>query len=276
MTTPSFAGASSWTFLHGFSQSHQSWWPVIQALRERCVASGYGLPQMRLPDLPGHGLSGPPVDKLDVDADFLSAIAGHGSTTDGSTILIGYSLGARVALTAAIADSSPPGSTSGRIAGLILIGGSPGIADPIARAERSVVDTARAERVIDVGVEEFVEEWITLDLFGDLVPTDLEFRRRNTAVGLSGSLRYHGTGSQMSLWDHLGAISVPTLIVVGARDRKFVDIAARMQSSIRDAEVATIGAADHAAHLQRPDVFAEVAIRWMSELRHDGLSQRGR
>ena len=50
----------------------------------------------------------------------------------------------------------------------------------------------------------------------------LDDRRRNTVGGLASSLRLAGTGAQEPLWDRLGELPMPVLLVAGALDTRFV------------------------------------------------------
>jgi len=54
-------------------------------------------------------------------------------------------------------------------------------------------------------------------MFGD-VPAEangIDERKRNTAAGLASSLRLAGTGTQTPLWDRLGELRMPVLVVTG-------------------------------------------------------------
>ena len=81
----------------------------------------------------------------------------------------------------------------------------------------------------------------------------------NTADGLAGSLRLAGTGTQVSLWNRLSELRMPTLVMAGELDTKFVDIGRQLASLVPEAVFASIAEADHAAHLQHPDARAGLA-----------------
>jgi 2-succinyl-6-hydroxy-2,4-cyclohexadiene-1-carboxylate synthase len=229
--------------LHGFTQTGRSWQPIAHALagRYRAVA----------PDLPGHGdfAERRPASFAACDA-YLRALAdGRGFT------LAGYSLGGRVALHAAL-------SLGPLVERLVLIGASPGIADPAERAARTAADAALAERIEAIGIEEFVREWGAQPLFAG-VPRGVaeladEDRLRNTASGLAAALRGLGTGVMPPLWDRLGELTIPVDLVVGERDEKFRAIAERMEAGLGDARVHVVPGAGHAAHLEAPDAVVDV------------------
>jgi 2-succinyl-6-hydroxy-2,4-cyclohexadiene-1-carboxylate synthase len=231
--------------LHGFTQTGRSWQPVVQALaaRYRAVA----------PDLPGHGLFAErrPASFAACDA-YLRALGGDRIT------LAGYSMGGRVALHAALALGE-------RIERLVLVGASPGLADPAERAARATDDAALADHIEAVGLAPFVREWGAQPLFAGMPRGIAELaeadRLRNTATGLAAALRGLGTGVMPSLWERLGELSMPVELVVGERDVKFRAIAERMQGALRDARLHVVPGAGHAVQLEAPDAVAELLRR---------------
>ena len=103
-----------------------------------------------------------------------------------------------------------------------------------------------------LGVEAFVDAWLAQPMFAGFAVTDTDRRHRlrNTAEGLAASLRLAGTGAQEPLWDSLGSINVPVLVVAGERDTKFTEIGRRMAGMIPNATFATIPNAGHAARVR--------------------------
>jgi 2-succinyl-6-hydroxy-2,4-cyclohexadiene-1-carboxylate synthase len=240
--------------LHGFTQTGRCWGPVADDLaRDHEV--------VRL-DAPGHGGS------ADVRAD-LPAMAELAAEAGGTGVYVGYSMGARTALHVALLAPDV-------VRGLVLIGGTPGIEDPAERAERRERDVALARRVRDVGVDTFLDEWLSLPLFAGL-PGWARFddeRRRNTAEGLASSLELAGTGSQRPLWADLGRIAVPVLAVAGAEDERYAEIARRMAGAIGPhATAATVSQAGHAAHLERPGGLLAVLRPWLRRLDYDEIQR---
>ena len=92
----------------------------------------------------------------------------------------------------------------------------------------------------------------------DADPDGLAHRRRNTAAGLASSLRTAGTGSQPSVWERLGDITAPVLVIAGEHDTKFTDIGRRMTERLPDAEFASVAGAGHAAHIEQPEQTARL------------------
>jgi len=69
------------------------------------------------------------------------------------------------------------------------------------------------------------------------------------------------------VWDRLGEIKVPVLLLAGEHDSKFSALAFRMAASIGDnAGLSFVPGAGHAAHLERPQSVATILRRFLSTL----------
>jgi 2-succinyl-6-hydroxy-2,4-cyclohexadiene-1-carboxylate synthase len=226
--------------LHGFTQTGASWAPAAAALRPRY--------RVLAPDLRGHGAASArrPVDFAAVEAD-LDALVPPGA------VLAGYSMGGRIALHHAV-------SRPGRVARLVLVGASPGLADPAERAARAAADARLADRLEAIGVEAFAREWGAQPLFAGQPPAVAAAahadRLRSSAAGLAAALRGLGTGVMAPLWGALPGLALPVTLVVGERDAKFRAIAERMAAGLPEARLVVVAGAGHAAQLERPAAVA--------------------
>ena len=86
-------------------------------------------------------------------------------------------------------------------------------------------------------------------------------RLRSTPAGLARALRGLGTGALPSLWETLGELAIPTLLVVGERDLKFAEIAAAMARQIPAGEIIIVPDSGHAVHLERAAATASIIAR---------------
>ena len=222
------------TFMHGFAQTGNSWKPIAEHFALR------GVPFQMV-------ASGPVIDGVNPPAGAIAPLA----TVGGTGAFVGYSLGGRASLHLAL--MYPHLVTS-----LVVIGANPGIDDAGERAERREADDALAERMHDIGLEAFLQEWCNLPLFGglQLTPEQLADRLRNTPEGLAGSLRLAGTGAQGSLWPRLRELNMPVLAIAGALDLKFAAIAQQIADAAPEGAAALVAGAAHAAHLQQPETVA--------------------
>jgi 2-succinyl-6-hydroxy-2,4-cyclohexadiene-1-carboxylate synthase len=249
-----------------------------------CVAaplrSGFRVARL---DLIGHGGSDCPdaVDAYRMENCALQILTATERLGLERPHLVGYSMGGRAAIAAAVAAPE-------RFASLVLIGATAGIEDAGLRRARVESDRALADRIEQGGVAAFVDEWMALPIFASqarLGAAALERarveRRTNRAIGLANSLRGMGAGAQTPLFDRLDRFVCPVLLVVGEEDAKFRAIARDLESRFPDARTSVLSRAGHAAHLEAPDAFAEVVsaflashARGASRARADEIAER--
>ncbi len=186
----------------------------------------------------------------------------------GPADYVGYSMGGRLCLHLAVAHPDV-------VRRLVLVSTTAGIEDPAERATRRQSDDQLAASIERDGVDAFLDRWLALPLFATL-PRDaasLDDRRRNTIAGLASSLRLAGAGSQEPLWEQLSELTMPVLVVAGARDDKYVAIGRRMSELIPQATFEVIEGAGHAVHLEQPDVFAGLLEGWLAAERQTERGQ---
>jgi 2-succinyl-6-hydroxy-2,4-cyclohexadiene-1-carboxylate synthase len=234
---------------HGFTQTARSWHHIQELLAEREP----GVETIAV-DLPGHG------GAAAVAAELWGA-ADHLVDRGGRATYVGYSMGGRVALHAALARPD-------QVEGLVLIGATAGIDDSTERVARRTSDDRLAERIEEIGVEAFVDEWLANPLFARLTDdtAQRDDRMRNTAHGLAQSLRSTGTGTQDPLWDRLDEIESPVLVIAGEHDDKFIEIGHRLVTGLTRGELHLVAGAGHSAHLERPDETVAAIVDWRARL----------
>jgi 2-succinyl-6-hydroxy-2,4-cyclohexadiene-1-carboxylate synthase len=223
--------------LHGFTQTRQSWRRTANELRARY--------RVITPDLPGHGQSLHRTASFDACSAYVRALEPQ--------TLVGYSMGGRIALYTAL---TIPG-----IERLVLVGASPGIQDEKEREQRRHADDQLANRIEQIGVEAFAQEWGNQPLFAHqperVRNAAYADRLRNTPAGLASALRGLGTGVMPSLWDDLPKLTIPVTLITGERDEKFAKLAETMRQRLPNATHVTIPGAGHAAQLEEPQTVAE-------------------
>ena len=235
--------------VHGFTQSGRAWGPVGEALagRYRLVAL----------DAPGHGRSAAVAADLPGGADLMAGTAR--AAVGGPAAWLGYSMGGRYALHVALRHP-------GAVERLILVSATAGIDDPDERAARRSSDEALAGRVESEGLEPFLRWWLAQPLFRSLPAgaEQMEGRLEGSPAGLASSLRLAGTGTQEPLWDRLGRLAMPVLVVAGELDTRYCALARRMAEAIgANADLEIVAGAGHACHLERPDAFLAAVTSWL-------------
>jgi 2-succinyl-6-hydroxy-2,4-cyclohexadiene-1-carboxylate synthase len=231
--------------IHGFLGGPYVWDDVIAewSLPARPVAIA----------LPGHG-GGPVRASWD---DNLSAITGAIGEVD---VVVGYSLGARVALGLV---------ASGRYERAILIGINPGISDA-ERANRREFDAAWARLLRTSGIGAFGDAWAAQPLFATQTRAPVARRElrqtRRLALDpeqLARSLEVMGVAAMPNYWNVLPAHRSRIALIAGADDAKYVAISEGLPA----ASFETIPDSGHDPTLEQPAALADAITRATRKLR---------
>ncbi len=225
-------------FVPGFSQPASAWNAVLAALHPSFDATTV--------DVPDH-------------LDFPSTAAALGAL-GGRGIYVGYSMGGRLALH--LARQRPD-----LVTGLVLVSASPGIVDPEARAARIAADAQLAAEVERDGVPAFLERWLAQPLFADVSIEQAGFDERvaGTSVArLVHQLTVLGQGTMPASWDHLTDVSMPTLLVTGAHDAKYGEIASAMCERNPRFEHSVLPGG-HAVLLEQPIALADRLVAFVHD-----------
>jgi 2-succinyl-6-hydroxy-2,4-cyclohexadiene-1-carboxylate synthase len=83
------------------------------------------------------------------------------------------------------------------------------------------------------------------------------------AGGAAASLRHMGTGSQPSLWEKVPQLAMPTLLLTGALDNTFHDIAASMKERNSRIIARSLPNCGHNCHWENPRLFAAVVDEFL-------------
>mmetsp|Transcript_13396 Transcript_13396/g.53693 ORF Transcript_13396/g.53693 Transcript_13396/m.53693 type:complete len:631 (-) Transcript_13396:6654-8546(-) len=209
-----------WLLLHGFLGNKE---PIFEAFVTR-IGSGERVVAI---DLPLHGESA----SVNVE-DIAEAAALVKETVDHleirSCIVVGYSLGGRVALS--LASHAP----HGLVENLILISSDPGLPSlGNERADRMERDLENS-RKIQADFDSFLRGWYSAGLWGSSLSEESKhlwisrIKRVNTARNMSKAVIAYSPARMSSLWEFLlGPTSPPSLIICGSEDRKYVAITRR-------------------------------------------------
>ena len=243
------AGAPALLLLHGFTGSSENW-----AVHQAVFSEQFSVVSV---DILGHGRSASPPDPnrytmSHVAADLIALLDQWQIT---QTALLGYSMGGRLALY--LACHYPE-----RFSRLVLESSSPGLATAAEQIARRQSDEALANWIETHGIDAFVARWEALPLWAsqaqlaEAVRQRLhQQRRQNNPQGLANSLRGMGTGAQPSLWPCLPSLPLPTLLLAGELDSKFVAINKQMVAQLPNGRLHIIPQAGHTTHLERPLLF---------------------
>jgi 2-succinyl-6-hydroxy-2,4-cyclohexadiene-1-carboxylate synthase len=251
-------GVAPLVLLHGYTGDSSTWTPFRDAWGKHS--------KLIIPDIIGHG-------KTDSHA-LLSRYQIESVALDLKKILdemgvkqfdlFGYSMGGRLALTFALLFP-------GRVRKLILESASPGLATENERQLRRMKDAELAKFIKDQGMSSFVDYWEEIPLFSTMkrLPSSVqqvirEQRLNNSPTGLVNSLLGMGTGFQPSWWDKLNELTCEVLLLTGAEDRKFCDIAEKMMQVLKNSSWVVIDDSGHAIHVEEPEKFGTIVSDFLS------------
>lgn len=237
--------------LHGFASDGRAWADIAAQLPDVWVIA---------PDLPGCGeaaslrlLGADATARWQALSDLLArSLARHVAVPP---ILVGYSLGGRVAASAVLAGGL-------QVAGLLLESARSGL-DPALRPARQAADEMRALQIERDGIGAFVDAWQTLPVFSTQrqlhepavaarVSAQRELRLAQDPAGLAWNLRAFGLASLPEL---TARPELPGQILVGARDVPCVESVPTWRDLLPRAEVAIVPRAGHNVHLEQPAAF---------------------
>ncbi len=190
-----------------------------------------------------HGFLGRPSDwgflkdaGFDVDARELDDIPRRGD------ILLGYSMGGRMALQALLDGA--------KYRRAVIVSAGLGIEDPAERAARREVDQKWAHRFATEDWEKVMRDWNAQPLFGGHIRKVPQDRDR-----VVKQLRDYSAAKLPPLGPRLHEIAIPVLWIAGERDTKYVAFAKRAVELLPDAELWICAGAAHRVPWERPNAF---------------------
>ncbi len=202
-------------YVHGFLGADAMWQHVM---RDGAVAVG----------LPGHETGQDHRRYLDAGATFFdAAIQFLSRLPEEQCTLVGYSMGARLALCAALVAPE-------QVTALVLIGANPGLPEGPVREERRAFEESLCTRIEEKGLASFVDWWQTRPLFDsqqslskEVLAAQRAMRLCHDPVQVVRAVRAMGLAAMPDLGKHLQELRMPVTWVAGENDVKFADIARR-------------------------------------------------
>lgn len=259
--------ASPFVLVHGFAQSAASWEGVAPALADGASSTVYAL------DLMGHGES----ERLDC-ADFYDigfqaravlAFCELVAQAEGALpVLVGYSMGGRMALCAA--EEALRGKGAVPFRALVLESAGLGPADASARDALAKRNAEWAARLRGQGVRAFMGYWEALPLFESQKALDAPTRARvsaerlaNDADALAPTFERAGAHAMPLRSEAIAALrtlrdrGAHVAYLAGALDEKYCAVAKALGAELGGAAcVGIVPNAGHNVHLEQPEAFA--------------------
>lgn len=242
-------------FLHGFMGTGKVWLPTFEKLASDfyCVAL----------DLPGHGQTEANLDNLTFDSLAESMAAFIDDSFSTPPIIVGYSMGGRIALYTALKYPE-------RIESLVLESSTAGISDGYERKKRLMQDTNLSEIMKKSKMRQFLIDWYRQPVFSylakhpGLVDRIIDKKSSGNPELLAEVMVRLSPGNQPPLWDKLDQWKKPTLIIAGSIDAKYFEIGQRLHDNLHNSRLEIIEGVGHIVHLENHKEFMSVLKSFLS------------
>lgn len=175
----------------------------------------------------------------------ISSAIHHLPSAISRNVLVGYSMGARLALHALL-DGGPWDAA-------VLVAPHPGLESETERTARRESDAEWGSRALSGDWMDFLAAWNAqpvLAATGQRQPLAAQHRREVARSFIDWSL-----GAQEPLWERLGEIACPVLWCTGERDGKFTALGARAVPHLKSGELWVAPEAGHRVPWDAPDAF---------------------
>lgn len=240
--------------LHGFMGSSQDWAEALKRFSKKyyCIAI----------DLPGHGQSR---DWHWDSCTFASTANSIVEVLDGLNIphciLVGYSMGGRLALHLAI-------HVPGRFSHVVIESASPGIVDTVERLQRKSWDLEIANQLVSQQFDQFLYSWYSQSIFYSLKGHPkfkqlLQQRQQNDPLLLAKAIQCLGSGEQEPLWDKLERMTMPALFLAGEFDEKYRRVAEQMNGRAPLLCTKVVRGCGHNIHFEHPARYCKTVLEFL-------------
>lgn len=188
------------------------------------------------------------------------------AAADAEPVLVGYSLGGRLALHALAARPD-------LWRAVVLVSTHPGLESESERATRTRSDREWAERAREEEWESFLRDWNGQPILENQAPSPDQVALADRREAVARAFEHWSLGSQLPMDRELEGIATPILLVHGGDDRRFGALAHRMMRHIPTAQVREIPGAGHRLVTERPRELGRSIREWLEDPPSPGLAE---
>lgn len=175
----------------------------------------------------------------------------------GPSVLIGYSLGGRLALHALL---NQPDLWKGAV----IISAHPGLADAGERAKRLAQDQQWADRFENEEWQSLMDVWNSQDIFSH---DPIVFERKEKDYQrprLMQALLHGSLGSQVDLRQQISELQIPILWITGSKDQRYSSIARGLSFKHPLSQAVQVEGAGHRVPWAQPAAFTTLLQDFLS------------
>jgi len=228
--------------LHGFL-GHPNDWPTSPLLKN---FHAYDL------------LNDFPIISFDAWAPKFNESISAKSHSASNNILLGYSLGGRLALHALL-------QAPDKWKAAIIVSTHPGLTSHEEKHQRIAADELWAKKFEHEPWEEVIKAWNAQDVFKHSV----EFNREesdNDCLMLSKAMKTWSLGKQKNLTDEINSLNVPIYWMVGENDKKFLLQAEKFNFKHPKSKICVVSQAGHRLPFDQPKLFLSNVTNFIQQL----------
>lgn len=173
------------------------------------------------------------------------------ATGDPEPVLLGYSMGGRIALHALVAKPRLWKRA-------IIISAHPGLASEAEREQRLAADRVWADKARTISWSDFLTEWNAQPVLADQEKSSAQLKLENRRERVAAAFESWSLGEQQHVASHLTSCHFPITWVTGEEDQKFTELGAEMGQVIPDFEHRIIEGCAHRVIFEKPDAIARM------------------
>ncbi len=198
-----------------------------------------------------------PVDLYADNPDGFDSFGRHlnAGSSDGD-VLIGYSMGGRLALHALVNEGSPWSRA-------VIISSHTGLMDETSRQQRIQSDQVWAE-LAEKDFSRFLDEWSRQPVFGGREMPWSKARNTLSPERLKRCFTSWSLGRQRNLLPELEKIEIPVLWITGEEDKKFTKIAASAVEKMKESNLEVIPDSGHRCPWEQPESTSAIIRGFLS------------
>ena len=246
-------------FLHGFLGNQKEWLDIIKSLKNKY--------RIILFDLPGHGGSVFDVNKID------KKIYEFTNTTNtivnilkklnvNKSMLIGYSMGGRLALNLAIKYPSI-------FSKVFIESASPGLETEQEILKRKANDEKTAKLIKELNFSEFIDNWYNQKVFEGIKKSlkyeDLKNQRlKNDTNNIALALKGLSVANMPCLWNKLSNLKLPLYFIAGKNDEKYCIIGQRMSQYSQKISFKIVNNCGHNIHFENREEYLNLLVNFFA------------
>ena len=202
--------------------------------------------------------------EIEPASDWQSSLKQLSESTCEQSVLIGYSMGARLALGLALEYPH-------RYEGLIFVSGNPGLESDDACEQRREADEQVAKKIEAGLVEPFLKDWYQASVFAalpeEIRKVEIQRKMARCSTHWPAILRANSVSQQPNYWPRLNELSIPTVVVAGELDEKYSKIAAKIaeESDSPDLSAQVVSECGHMVHREQPTALVQIIRDFVDE-----------